>query len=71
MENNIYSEIKPVLKETKNERLGSDIIEFEKSINVNTNLDEKYKNFKSSGVEVEYLFPNLRWRQLLLILKHI
>ena len=49
MENNIHSEIKPVLKETKNERLGSDIIEFEKSINVNTNLDEKYKNFKSSG----------------------
>ena len=42
------------MKETKNEIFGSDIIEFEKSINVNTNLDAKYKNFKSSGVELEY-----------------
>ena len=32
MENNIHSEIKPVLKETKNERLGSDIIEFENQL---------------------------------------
>ena len=69
MENNIHSEIKPVLKETKNERLGSDIIEFEKSINVNTNLDEKYKNFKSSGVEVEYFISESEMEAIIINIK--
>ena len=44
MENNAHSEIKPVLKEIKNERFGSDIIEFEKSINVNKILMKNIKN---------------------------